>query len=218
MSVQRRWPRRAVAGFATAAIGVLMTAGPASAHAKVERTTPANGATIDGRLKVISVVFDDPVEVVPRSLVVTGSTGAPQTIGAPRVVDKHILEAPLSDRLPAGRYLVGWRILSDDGHIESGSFGFTVTLSGAAPAGQPAAAGGGMPAAPGQPTWPVVVAAVMAAVACLGAALVVVRGLAAVRAASVVDLTEPGAGPDPYADESVVVIPASGQRHSASRH
>ena len=217
MSTRARWTTRTLAGLAAAGVSVLMTAGPAAAHARVERTTPGSGATVDGRLKVISVVFDDPVEVVPRSLVVTGSTGAPQTIGAPHVVGKHILQAALSDRLPAGRYLVGWRILSDDGHIESGSFGFTVTLAGGAPATR-AGVSAGMPPAPGQPTWPVVVAAVMAAAACLGAALVVVRGLAAVRTASVVNLDETAVGLDQYPDECVVVIPASEGRHSTSRH
>jgi len=218
MSAPARWATRAMAGLAAAGVSVLMTAAPASAHARVERTTPGNGATIDGRLKVISVVFDDPVQVVPRSLVVTGSTGAPQTLGAPRVIKKHILQASLSDRLPAGRYLVGWRILSDDGHIESGSFGFTVTPAGAAPATQAGVGAGAVPTAPGQPTWPVVVAAVMAAAACMGAALVVVRGLAAVRTASAVDLPGTAVELDPYPDESVVVIPASEHGHTASRH
>ena len=216
MSARTLWTTRTLAGLGAVGVSLLMTAGPAVAHAKVERTTPGNGATIDGRLKAITIVFDDPVEVVPRSIVLTGSTGAPQTIGAPRVVDKHILQASLSDRLPDGRYLVGWRILSDDGHIESGSFGFTVTPSGAAPASQGNVEAGALPSAPGQPTWPVVVAAVMAAVACLGAALVVARGLAAVRAASVPDLELPTVAPDSYPEDSVVVIPASGRDHTAS--
>jgi copper resistance protein C len=202
-AVASRMTRIAV-GLGVAVVSVVLTAAPASAHARVVRTTPDSGATSDGRLKVISVVFDDPVRLVPRSLVVTGATGAPQTIGAPRVVGGHILQAPLSDRLPAGRYLVGWRILSDDGHVESGSFGFSVAT--AAGAGQATSEdAGALPPPPAEPVWPVVVAAAMAAVACLGAAVVVVRGLDAVRAA---------AGIDPYVD----ISRASAPDHAQSRH
>jgi len=199
---------RIVVGLGAAAITVLMGAAPASAHARVVRTTPDNGATSDGRLKVISVVFDDPVRVVPRSLVVTGATGAPQTIGAPRVVDGRTLEAPLSDRLPAGRYFVGWRILSDDGHVESGSFGFDVALHGGARAGTVSTGAGTAPPGPAEPVWPVVVAASMAAVACLGAAVVVVRGLAAIRTAAA----------HPFPAEERQISGSSAVDHTASRH
>jgi methionine-rich copper-binding protein CopC len=171
---------RVVISVGAVAATVLMTAAPASAHARVLRTTPGNGTTSDGRLKVISVVFDDPVRVVPRSLVVTGATGAPQTIGAPRILEGRVLQAKLSDRLPAGRYFVGWRILADDGHIESGSFGFSVVAGGGMSSS--AAGADSVPPAPAEPVWPVVVAAAMAALAVLGAAVVVIRGLSAVRA------------------------------------
>jgi copper resistance protein C len=197
---------RIVIGVAAAGVAVLISAAPASAHARVVRTTPGNGSTSDGRLSVISVVFDDPVRVVPRSLVVTGATGAPQTIGAPRVVAGRILEATVSDRLPAGRYFVGWRILADDGHIESGSFGFTVAAAGGVASADTAAP---LPPAPSEPVWPVVVAASMAALACLGAALVVVRGLAAVRAADV---------GHPHPADGTLITTASPRDRTASRH
>jgi methionine-rich copper-binding protein CopC len=185
--------RRAAMRAAVASVGALLaigiTAGPATAHAKVLRTTPASGASVNGRVKAITVVFDDPVRLVPRALVVTGGSGAPLTTGAPRVVRDRTLVAPLLDRLVPGRYFVAWRILSDDGHVENGGFAFAV--------GVPivAAAAPQMPPAPGQPVWPVVVAAAMAAVAVLGGTLVTARGLRAVRAA---------AQPEPYpaADDS----------------
>jgi methionine-rich copper-binding protein CopC len=181
-----RGPRRmsrAMLGIVGASAFVVLAAAPAQAHARVVRTTPGNGATIDGRIAAISVVFDDPVRLVPRSLVVSGASGAPEPIGAPRVIGGKTLEATVPGRLPAGRYFVGWRILSDDGHVESGTFGFAVAVAGAATTA-PAAVGTSMPS-PAQPTWPIVVAAVMAGVAVIGAGVVVVRGLAAVRRAAV---------------------------------
>lgn len=182
MKPSRRRALRAVLGLSAALVTVMLAAAPAEAHARVVRTTPANGATINGRISSVAIVFDDPVRVVPRSLVVTGATGAPEPIGAARVVGDRTLEAALPGRLPAGRYFVGWRILSDDGHIESGSFGFAVAAAGGAPAA-PAAISSAMPS-PSQPTWPIVVAAVMAGLAVLGAAVVAVRGFAAVRLAT----------------------------------
>jgi methionine-rich copper-binding protein CopC len=174
---------RAGFGLACTLATVVMTASPAAAHAKVLRTTPGNGATVTGTLSLIRIDFDDPVQLVPRSLVVSGATGAPEPIGAPRVVGGRTLEASLPGHLPQGRYFVGWRILSDDGHVESGSFTFAVGAAGSA-ASTAADVGSQLPA-PGQPTWPVVLAAVMAGLAVLGAGLVVTRGLAAVRSAAV---------------------------------
>ena len=182
MTAARRRVMRAALGLLGAVVTLVLTASPAAAHARVLRTTPTNGATVDGRVTVVRVVFDDPVRLVPRSLVVSGATGAPEPIGAPRVVGDRTLEASLPGRLPAGRYFVGWRILSDDGHVESGSFGFAVGAAGAA-ASAPSAVGSALPS-PAQPTWPVLVAAAMAATALLGAGVVVVRGLAAVRSAT----------------------------------
>jgi methionine-rich copper-binding protein CopC len=172
-----------VLALAAALGAVLFAAAPAQAHARVVRTSPSVGATIDGRITVVRVVFGDPVRLVPRSLVVSGATGAPEPIGAPRLVGDRTLEASVPGHLPAGRYFVGWRILSDDGHVESGSFGFAVAAPGAAPQAAPVP-GSSTPGMPAEPTWPLVVAAVMAGLAVLGGALVVVRGLAAVHAAS----------------------------------
>ena len=197
---------RAAFGIGGAAAFVVLVAAPAQAHARVVRTTPANGATINADITAITVVFDDPVQVVPRSLVVSGSTGAPEPIGAPRVIGGKTLQASIPGRLPAGRYFVGWRILSDDGHIESGSFGFAVAAAGAATSA-PASVGTAPSApAPAQPTWPIVVAAVMAGVAVIGAVIVVVRGLAAVRRAAI----------EPY--PSGLSNTESAREHAVMRH
>ena len=204
MTSHPRRVARATLGAVGAMAVVVFAAAPAQAHARVVRTTPGNGATVDGHVGTVSVVFDDPVQVVPRSLVISGSTGAPEPIGAPRVVGGKTLVATVTGRLPAGRYFVGWRILSDDGHIESGTFAFAVG-SAAAPAAPSGAAATGMPA-PAEPTWPVVVAAVMAGAALLGAGLVVIRGLAAVRRAAA----------DPYS--TARLDGASARDHALMRH
>jgi copper resistance protein C len=182
-----------------------LAATPAAAHAKVVRTTPASGASIDGTLKEITVAFDDDVQLVPHALVVTGGTGAPLTTGAPRIVGDRVLQVAVLDRLVPGSYFVGWRILSDDGHVETGSFGFTVAAAGAVAQAAPVSAA---PPPPAQPVWPVAVAAALAAAAVIGGALVTARGLAAVRAAGLLV---------PYPDEELLGDAASPRERTASR-
>jgi methionine-rich copper-binding protein CopC len=162
------------------ALGAFALGAPAaSAHAKLLSTSPGADATVGPRVGAIVLRFDDVIKLVPRSLVVTGATGAPLTTRPARVVDGRALTARLTDELAPGRYFVVWRILADDGHIEGGSFGFTVVATGAATTPTSAST---PPASP-QPVWPVVVASCLAAVAIGGAALVVRRGLVAVQAA-----------------------------------
>lgn len=174
---------RLIGAALVAAAAACITATPAAAHARLVRTDPAAGSTVAANLAAVALEFDDNVKLLPRALLVTGATGAPLTTAAPRIVGGHVLEVALLDRLVPGRYYVGWRVLSDDGHVVSGSFDFNVGGVGAAlrPAfGAPAETTTPLPT-PGQPIWPVIVAAALAAVAIGGAAVAVHRGLRAIR-------------------------------------
>lgn len=175
---------RAIVVAALAALSVIVGAGPAAAHARLISTSPGVGATVSPALRDVTLTFDDTIGLLPRALVVTGATGAPLPTGAPRVVGRRRLQVALLDRLVPGRYFVGWRVLSDDGHVVSGSFGFGVTAAGASAPLPAAVAPAALPTAPAQPTWPVVVAAGLAVIAMAGAAVVVRRGLRAVGAAA----------------------------------
>lgn len=171
-------PRRWAMVAATAGL-VLGPAIAASAHARVVRSHPADGATVKPPSRV-SVAFDDPVTLVPAALRVLTDRGRPVAVAPAHVVGGTLLTARVRDHLAAGHYHVTWRIRSDDGHIESSTFSFAVAGGGVSPgyatAADPPAT---PPAAPGEPTWPVVVAAALAVLAGLGAALVVRRGLQA---------------------------------------
>jgi hypothetical protein len=153
---------------------------------------------VNPRLRAITLTFDDAVQLVPRSLVVTGVNGAPLPTAAPQLASSRVLQAKLLDRLRPGHYVVAWRILADDGHIESGSFGFSVVRGAAAPATPTA------PPVPAQPVWPVVVAAVLAVAALGGAALVVGRGARAVQLGELLT-SVPGSADEP-APSSVHVL------------
>jgi methionine-rich copper-binding protein CopC len=166
--------RSALAIAVTAAVVGL--ASPAFAHAKVVSTSPGNGQTVQGDVKTVSVLFDDVVTLVPHALVVTTDLGIPVSLESPRIIHGKTLEAFVQDHLAAGHYVVAWRIQADDGHIESSSFGFTVA-GAAAPTSGHRAASPTAPPSPGEPIWPVLVAAAIALAAGTGAGVAVRRGL-----------------------------------------
>jgi methionine-rich copper-binding protein CopC len=155
----------------TAIAATVLLGAPAQAHAKLLSSSPAAGATVGPRLHAIVLTFDDVVQLVPRSMVVTGAGGAPLTARPPQLTSPRVMQLRMPDRLAPGPYFVAWRILADDGHIESGTLSFTISAAATTSAPMSAA-----PPAPEQPLWPVVVAAVLAGVALAGAGLVVWRG------------------------------------------
>ena len=173
---------------------VVAVAGPAFAHATVVGTTPGDGQLVHGDVPMVSVQFDDVVTLVPYALAMTTDGGIPVALETPRVVHGRTLEALVQTHLAAGRYIVAWRIQADDGHLESSSFSFTVAGGSAPSTGQQVAAA--PTPKPGQPIWPVVVAAAIAVSAGAGAGLAVRRGLRV--AAGIVPAVHMTQDPDEY--------------------
>ena len=77
------------------------------------------------------------------------------------------VSVPVAPFGPAGRYQVGYRVVSGDGHPVEGSTTFTLTKAGpGTPPAQPAAAAGaGEPSDGGSPVWPWIAAAAVAVAA-----------------------------------------------------
>jgi methionine-rich copper-binding protein CopC len=175
-----------LAAVMTAALlGVAATAAPAFAHARVVSTSPGDGATVHGDVTRIVIHFDDVVTLVPHALTLTTDAGQPVAVESPRVVGGgRTLAAFVQDHLATGSYIVGWRIMADDGHIESSTFTFAVALASGAHAPAAATAPAAPPPAPGEPLWPVLVAVAIAVFAGAGAGLAVRRGLRLVAVAA----------------------------------
>jgi copper transport protein len=97
----------------------------ASAHARLVRTSPANGAVLAKPPGAIRVVFDD---VVTRGggIEAIRNGGGSILAGQARVVGGNELVLPLKRGLPRGAYSARWSIVSDDGHLESGIVTFAV--------------------------------------------------------------------------------------------
>jgi copper transport protein len=101
------------------------TARPASAHATVVTTTPADGARLDAAPAEVSVEFDEDVSLGAGYARVLGADGRRVDTGAPGVRDGR-LTVPLREGLPEGSYVVTWRVVSADSHPVSGAWSFVV--------------------------------------------------------------------------------------------
>src|SRR5262245_47166808 len=64
---------------------------PAAAHAPLVRTTPADGAVLDGAPRVVRVEFDDRVRVASGNAVVANDTGASALAGRPHAAGRTLL-------------------------------------------------------------------------------------------------------------------------------
>lgn len=131
-----------------------------------------------GQLTAVSVTFDEAVTLVPHALQMTTDLGIPVNLEAARLSSQDkVLSARIQDHLAAGSYSVAWRVQADDGHLESSTFSFSVAPSGVAHSGGAAVPSGPPPSGPGEPLWPVLVAAGLAVAGGVGAGLAVRRGL-----------------------------------------
>ncbi|MGI5240073.1 copper resistance CopC family protein [Dactylosporangium sp. CA-139066] len=136
--------------LAAAVLIPLLPATPAWAHATLLRTDPADGATVTVAVAAVTLTFNENVKQQFSTIVVTGADGQSYVDGAPRVVDRTLVQAVKP--LPAGAVRVAWRTVSADGHPIEGQFGFTNAASGApvAPSRPPVTATAGPAAGDGE--------------------------------------------------------------------
>lgn len=102
---------------------VVGAAGPAAAHATLERTDPADGARTPTLPGWITLTFDQPVLALGSVVEIEGP-GGDVAQGPVTVVDTDVRQGVRLGS-PAGAYTVRWRVTSTDGHPISGSFRFT---------------------------------------------------------------------------------------------
>lgn len=117
---------RALAGMlGVAALLVLATASPATAHDQLTGTDPQDGAALETGPSEVTLTFSADVLDVGTEVIVSDGDGRHWVGGAP-VLDGPTVTVPLTEALPEGGYEVRWRVVSGDGHPISGRLGFTV--------------------------------------------------------------------------------------------
>jgi methionine-rich copper-binding protein CopC len=100
---------------------------PALAHAILVKSQPAKDETVKESPKQIDLWFNDAVRSEYKALAVIDSSG--------KRVDNHDVEQTLTDgshihatvpTLAPGTYTIRYRVVSEDTHIVTGKFEFTV--------------------------------------------------------------------------------------------
>jgi copper transport protein len=119
--------RRAVLGVICAGILLLVPAPAAWAHAALLRTSPQASGTVNGSPARVTLSYSEVIEPRFAIISVTDAGGHQQVSGAPYrlATDATTLAVPVH-HLPAGWYLVYWRVISADGHPVRGAFTFAV--------------------------------------------------------------------------------------------
>ncbi|WP_327098907.1 copper resistance protein CopC [Nocardia vinacea] len=117
---------RTVTVLAAVVTTLLLTAGPAAAHAALAGSDPADGARIDTAPPQVTLTFNEAIQESFTALTVTGPDGKPYTRSEPRAEGRN-LSVNLDGLGPAGQYTVAFRVVSDDGHPIQGSYTFELT-------------------------------------------------------------------------------------------
>ncbi|MCZ4507415.1 copper resistance protein CopC [Streptomyces sp. ActVer] len=113
-----------------AALAVLaVTAPQAAAHTELETSSPGANAALAGLSPRVTLTFSDAMTQKYAKIAVTAPDGESAATGEPQVSGKTVTLA-LDTGSPAGRYTVGYRVVSADGHPVSGSYTFTVQGTG----------------------------------------------------------------------------------------
>ncbi|GAA3301014.1 hypothetical protein GCM10020295_43210 [Streptomyces cinereospinus] len=107
---------------------VLGGAAPASAHAALGRTDPADGSVLDSAPRRLTLTFTESVGLLDDSVRVIDPENRPvDTGGAAHAGDRaDTVRVGLPAGLADGTYTVAWRVVSADSHPVSGAFVFSV--------------------------------------------------------------------------------------------
>ncbi len=178
------------------ALGMLAGAAPAFAHTRLVSSDPPDGASLDSVPQRVSLTFNEPMQAGFATITVIGPNSTPYQSGEVTATGGTVA-IPVAPLGPAGRYEIGYRVISEDGHPVTGSVGFQLTTPGPAaatptPAPAVAVAASSSPPAPataaaapaatsaddngGPPVWPWIVGGVVLIGAGAVAALRLGRG------------------------------------------
>ena len=155
--------KRVLAAVAMIMAMLLGGAGVAMAHNVLLTTDPPDGAKLDVGPKQVRLVFDQPVRPGFDTVTVAGPGGTYWTDGSVQI-NGDTVTAPVRELGPAGTYVVGYRILSNDGHPVEGKVTFTLTRPGSGTPGPPPAnqdQAASQRGAGGMPLWPWIAGAVV---------------------------------------------------------
>jgi methionine-rich copper-binding protein CopC len=94
------------------------------AHMKASKFEPAADSTVTSAARV-QVWFTQAPDPKVSKIELTGPGGAVK-LGALQVTAEKSIMAPVEGALGSGRYTASWHAAGDDGHVQKGTFSFSV--------------------------------------------------------------------------------------------
>jgi methionine-rich copper-binding protein CopC len=134
--------RRTFGAVLAALLGLVVLAGPASAHTELGSSSPAEGASLAAAPTQVQLTFGEPVTLPPDPVKVTGRDGTAWKVGTASVAG-GVVTVPVTPAGPAQAYTLTWQVVAKDGDNVTGTVHFTLTAaasSAAAPTTSVAAA------------------------------------------------------------------------------
>ncbi|MBC2933828.1 copper resistance protein CopC [Nocardioides sp. zg-1228] len=118
---------------------VVLGAAPASAHAELVDSDPAEGAVVETAPEVVTLTFNEPVRLTAQEIAVYDAAGEPVEATAGASGTEVTVELPGAADLADGSYVVSWNVLSGDGHPVAGALTFSVGAPSASVSAPPEA-------------------------------------------------------------------------------
>ena len=115
---------RSLTTLVAALVLLLAGSGPATAHANLVSTDPADGSSLETAPSEVTLTFSE--NVGNGFVAVTAPSGRQVRTSNVSTLDR-VLSADVASSDERGQYTVAYRIVSADGHPISGEIGFTTT-------------------------------------------------------------------------------------------
>jgi copper transport protein len=120
--------------IAACSLAALVLAPGAAAHARLVATQPQQGTVLPEAPARVSFTFDESVRSGGKATLSGGRLAKTQTLPTELLRGGTLLVATLPVRLADADYVVTWRVVSDDGHLETGALAFGVGVDTPPPA------------------------------------------------------------------------------------
>ncbi|MFE0732194.1 copper resistance CopC/CopD family protein [Streptomyces antibioticus] len=128
----------------TVLVLLLLGGGPASAHAALSGTDPADGSVVKTSPRAITLTFTESVGLLDDSFRVLDPDNQRVRTGKAEHAEGRAdtVSVALPEKLDTGTFTVAWRVVSEDSHPVSGAFTFSVGEPSATRAVLPSGADG----------------------------------------------------------------------------
>ena len=97
----------------------------AFAHTHLEKTSPADGAILDGAPRELTFHFSEPTRLTATTIQKEGEK-QPVALKSTTKTPAKDVNLTLPSPPASGKYVVSWRAVGADSHVMSGKFRFTI--------------------------------------------------------------------------------------------